>query len=365
MGQMVAKEGKQAAVSSFWNGKKVFITGHTGFKGAWLSFLLLHRGADVYGYALEPEVKSLFNILALDKHVKSTCSDIRDYNTLKDSLKQQNPDVVFHMAAQPLVRDSYREPRYTYEVNVMGTVNLLDALRDFDKHISVVNVTTDKVYDNKEWMWGYRENETLGGFDPYSNSKACSELVTKSYIDSFFPNNGKVRISTARAGNVIGGGDFALDRIVPDCFKAAANGEKISIRNPASIRPYQHVLDCLNGYMILAEKQYLGEERIKGAYNFGPEETDCINTLKLVQHFCESWGESLKWEIAEDHEVYHEAHYLKLDSSKAKNDLGWRSVWNIIEAIDRTAEWYKAYLDKQEMATIVDNQIRDFYGEGI
>ena len=240
----------------FYKGKKVLITGHTGFKGTWLSKILLMAGAKVYGYALEPNTEpSLFNILNMDKQMHSIIGDIRNYDTLKKVLEEVKPEIVFHLAAQPIVRESYANPRYTYEVNVMGTVNLLDAIRETNFVKSFVNITTDKVYLNKEWYWGYRECERLCGYDPYSNSKSCSELVTYSYINSFFKDS-NIKISTARSGNVIGGGDFAKDRIIPDCVRATIKSEEIIIRNPYSTRPYQHVLDCLNGYLILAKKQY-------------------------------------------------------------------------------------------------------------
>lgn len=360
MDQMVKKEIAAVCGSEFWNGKRVFITGHTGFKGAWLSYLLLHLGAELKGYALEPERVGLFNILSLDRYMESKISDIRNFEQLSSDLESHKSDIVIHMAAQPLVRDSYRMPRYTYDVNFMGTLNLLEAVRNVDSVQSFVNVTTDKVYENKEWMWGYREDELLGGFDPYSNSKACSEMVTKCYMNSFFQNKEATAISTARAGNVIGGGDFAKERIIPDCYRAAETKDNIIIRNPESIRPYQHVLDSLNGYLVLAEKQYSDKERIQGSYNFGPKEEDCIDTLSLVKYFCDFWGDSLNWEVAEKTEGFHEAGYLKLDCSKAKESLNWRPRWGIQDAVEKTVEWFKVYQGNGNISSTMDKQINEF-----
>ena len=278
----------------FYRGKKVLLTGHTGFKGSWMSKMLLEAGADVTGYSLNPPTTpSLYEIINLDADMKSVIGDIRDYEKLYAVFKEVKPDIVFHLAAQPIVRDAYKDPRYTYETNVMGTVNLLECVRSVDTVKSVVNVTTDKVYKNKEWIWGYRENEELNGYDPYSNSKSCSELVTSSYINSFLQEAG-IAVSTARAGNVIGGGDFANDRIIPDCIRAAINHKDIIVRNPYSTRPYQHVLEPVYAYMMIAAKQY---ENITyaGNYNVGPNDTDCYQTGELVNTFVKKWGESLQW----------------------------------------------------------------------
>ena len=274
----------------FYRGKKVLLTGHTGFKGSWMSKMLLEAGADVTGYSLNPPTTpSLYDIINLDADMKSVIGDIRDYEKLYAVFKEVKPDIVFHLAAQPIVRDAYKDPRYTYETNVMGTVNLLECVRSVDTVKSVVNVTTDKVYKNKEWIWGYRENEELNGYDPYSNSKSCSELVTSSYINSFLQEAG-IAVSTARAGNVIGGGDFANDRIIPDCIRAAINHKDIIVRNPYSTRPYQHVLEPVYAYMMIAAKQY---ENITyaGNYNVGPNDTDCYQTGELVNSLSRS-GES-------------------------------------------------------------------------
>jgi len=343
----------------FWENKKVFITGHTGFKGAWLCQLLFYMGAEVTGYALEPNEKSLYNILGMNNKVKSVIGEMNDLEHLQDSMLEAKPDIVFHLAAQPLVRESYNRPVYTYETNVMGTVNLLESIRNCHSVKSVVNVTTDKVYENMEWYWSYRENENLCGHDPYSNSKSCSELVTYSYKNSFFYDDDAPAISTARAGNVIGGGDFAEDRILPDCVRAAEQGQTIIVRNPYAIRPYQHVLDCLSGYLVLAQKQYEEKNKYEGNYNFGPDDKSCINTGKLVSLFCKSWGCQQKWESKSDSGP-HEAQFLKLDCSKAKNILGWKPCWDIETAIDKTVEWSKAYLESKDISKYTENQIIEY-----
>ena len=279
----------------FYRGKKVFVTGHTGFKGSWLCKMLSNLGADVTGYSLEPPTSpSIFEIANIESDVKSYIGDIRDLPKLKEVFDEAQPEIVFHLAAQPIVRDSYKEPAYTYETNVMGTVNILECVRQSDCVKSFLNVTTDKVYLNKEWEWGYRENEELDGFDPYSNSKSCSELVTHSYKNSFFADN-RVAISTARAGNVIGGGDFANDRIIPDCIRSAIKKENIIVRNPYSTRPYQHVLEPLYAYMMIAAKQY-EDISYAGYYNVGPDDVDCFQTGALVDLFVSKWGNGLAWE---------------------------------------------------------------------
>lgn len=343
----------------FWENKRVFITGHTGFKGAWLCQILFYMGAEVTGYALEPNEKSLYNILGMNNKVKSVIGEINDLEHLQASMLEAKPDIVFHLAAQPLVRESYNRPVYTYETNVMGTVNLLESIRNCHSVKSAVNITTDKVYENKEWYWSYRENENLCGHDPYSNSKSCSELVTYSYKNSFFYDDDAPAISTARAGNVIGGGDFAEDRILPDCVRAAEQGQTIIVRNPHAIRPYQHVLDCLSGYLVLAQKQYEDKYKYEGNYNFGPDDKSCINTAKLVDLFCESWGDRQTWESKSD-DGPHEAQFLKLDCSKAKNVLGWKPCWNIETAIDKTVEWSKEYLESKDISKYTENQIMEY-----
>lgn len=338
----------------FYRDKKVLITGHTGFKGSWLSKILINAGAKVVGYSLEPPTNpSLFQISNIEKQMKSVIGDVRDLNHLQKIFEEEKPEIVFHLAAQPIVRTSYEEPVYTYETNVMGTVNILECIRKTDCVKSFLNVTTDKVYKNNEWEWGYRENEYLDGYDPYSNSKSCSELVTHSYKNSFFGDN-NVRISTARAGNVIGGGDFAKDRIVPDCIRAATSGQKIIVRNPYSIRPYQHVLEPLFAYLLIAKKQY-EDEKYAGYYNVGPNEEDCINTGALADLFCKYWGENLEWEN-KFMGGPHEANFLKLDCSKIKSTLNWKPNWNIERAIEKVIEFAKAK-NKNEC---MDNQINEF-----
>lgn len=346
----------------FWKGKCVFVTGHTGFKGAWLCKILANSGADVTGYSLEPPTKpSLFEIAKIGEKVNSVIGDIRDYDLLKKAFDNAQPEIVLHLAAQPIVRESYKNPAYTYETNVMGTVNILECVRNSDCVKSFLNVTTDKVYLNKEWSWGYRENEELDGFDPYSNSKSCSELVTHSYKNSFFAD-GKVAISTARAGNVIGGGDFASDRIIPDCVRAASENRDIIVRNPYSTRPYQHVLEPIFAYLMIAEKQYNNAE-FSDWYNVGPDECDCVTTGELVELFSKLW-EGAKWKNVAEENAPHEANFLKLDCSKIKSTFGWRPRWHIAEAVEKTVEWSKIYLDGGNVSAIMDNQIMEYLNEG-
>lgn len=342
----------------FYKGKRVFITGHTGFKGAWLCRILTLFGAEVCGYALEPPTNiSLFEIANVKDSIHSKLGDIRDYSKLKAEFDDFKPEIVLHLAAQPIVRYSYKNPAYTYETNVMGTVNILECVRNSECVNSFLNVTTDKVYLNKEWNWGYRENEELDGFDPYSNSKSCSELVTHSYKNSFFAD-GKVAISTARAGNVIGGGDFAIDRIIPDCVRAVSENRDIIVRNPYSIRPYQHVLEPLFAYLMIAEKQYNNAE-FSGWYNVGPDECDCVTTGELVDLFCKCWGDA-SWKNAAEKNAPHEANFLKLDCSKIKSTFGWRPRWHIAEAIEKTVEWSKTYLTGGNVGAIMDKQIEEY-----
>lgn len=343
---------------NYYKGKKVFITGHTGFKGSWLSIILRNAGADVTGYSLPPKSEpNLFTITKIGNDINSFFGDVRDLDNLKRTLNRIKPEVVIHMAAQPLVRESYNEPVLTYETNVMGTVNILEAIRKCDSIRSFLNVTTDKVYENKEWDWGYRENETLNGFDPYSNSKSCSELVTQSYKQSYFRDN-RVAISTARAGNVIGGGDFAEDRIIPDCIRAATSKEVIILRNPSSIRPYQHVLEPLFAYLLIAKKQ---QEDIQYAscYNVGPDESNCVTTEKLVSLFCKNWGDGMSWESLTD-DGPHEAKFLKLDCSRLKKAFNWKPQWNINEAIEKTVAWTKCYLYTDSTESCMNKQIEEY-----
>ncbi len=343
---------------SFYKGKKVLVTGHTGFKGSWLCKILANLGADVTGYSLQPPTEpSLFAIADIEQDIHSVIGDIRDYKSLKAAFDAAQPEIVLHLAAQPIVRDSYKDPAYTYETNVMGTVNILECVRNSGCVKSFLNVTTDKVYLNKEWNWGYRENEELDGFDPYSNSKSCSELVTHSYKNSFFAD-GKVAISTARAGNVIGGGDFANDRIIPDCVRAALKHEDIVVRNPFSTRPYQHVLEPLYAYLMITAKQY-EDGNFAGYYNAGPDDVDCFQTGALVDLFVSKWGEGLKWINRYDGGP-HEANFLKLDCSKLKATFGWKPRWNLDTAIEKVVEWSKCWINEQDVRACMDKQIEEF-----
>lgn len=346
---------------TFYKGKKVLITGHTGFKGAWLSKILMDAGADVTGYSLEPPtMPNLFGICGLEGKMHSIRGDIRDLEHLKEVFREIQPEIVFHLAAQPLVRDSYVRPVFTYETNVMGTVHICECVRLFPCVKSFLNVTTDKVYENCEWSWGYRETDRLDGYDPYSNSKSCSELVTHSYQRSFLREQGAA-VSTARAGNVIGGGDFAQDRIIPDCVRAAKDGRAIVLRNPGAIRPFQHVLEPLTAYLWIAQKQY-EDRQYADCYNIGPENQDCVTVEELVKSFCTAWGEGLKWEIQPDGGP-HEANFLKLDCSKIKSILGWEPHWNIQKAVEKTAEWYQEYLCGSDVSLCMERQIKEYLGE--
>ncbi len=344
----------------FYSGKRVFVTGHTGFKGSWLCSVLKSRGAVVTGYALAPpSAPSLFEIAEISGGMTSVIGDIRDMDKLKAVFDRADPEIVFHLAAQPIVREGYREPRLTYETNIMGTVNILECLRLSGNVKSFLNVTTDKVYENREWHWGYRECEPLDGFDPYSNSKSCSELVTRCYLRSFF-SSGITAISTARAGNVIGGGDFAEDRIIPDCVRAAMAKKSVVVRNPHSTRPYQHVLEPIFAYLMIAEKQYFNFE-CSGSYNVGPEERDCVETGSLVKLFCEKWGEGLGWTEQPDNGP-HEAGFLKLDCSRLRQTFGWSPRWSIEKAVEKTIEWTKCWLDGGDSAECMEMQAREYAG---
>lgn len=343
---------------SFYKNKHVFITGHTGFKGTWLCKILVQAGAIVTGYSLEaPTQPNLFEVSGVEKQITSIIGDIRDFNHLKKAFDQAKPEIVLHLAAQPLVRDSYEKPAYTYETNVMGTVNILECIRQSNCVKSFLNVTTDKVYHNNEWVWGYRENEPLDGFDPYSNSKSCSELVTHSYKNSFFAD-GKVAISTARAGNVIGGGDFSANRIIPDCVRAAEQKKVMIVRNPHSTRPYQHVLEPLFAYLMIAQKQY-EDGHFAGWYNVGPDDCDCLTTGELVTLFCDTWRNGLKW-IDKYDGGPHEANFLKLDCSKIKQTFGWKASWHIDEAIQRVVGWTQVYLSHGDISKEMEKEILDF-----
>lgn len=350
---------------SFYSGKNVLVTGHTGFKGAWLCRMLTGAGANVTGYALNPPTEpSLFELAGVEKDIYSVIGDIRDYEALKRIFDAVQPDIVFHLAAQPIVRESYKDPVATYAINVMGTVNVLECIRQNSCVKSFLNVTTDKVYLNKEWAWGYREIDELDGFDPYSNSKSCSELVTHSYKNSFFAD-GRVAISTARAGNVIGGGDFASDRIIPDCIRAAIAGKNIVVRNPYSTRPYQHVLEPLYAYLMIAAMQYQ-DGRYAGWYNVGPDDGDCFQTGALVDLFVSKWGNGIKWLNQHDGGP-HEAGVLKLDCSKIKSVFGWRPRWNLETAIEKTVEWAKVWQNSNntdDIRHVMDRQIEEFLAAG-
>lgn len=346
----------------FYKGKRIFVTGHTGFKGTWLCRILVDAGAIVTGYSLEPPTQpSLFELAGLEGKMTSVIGDIRDREKLLAAFRAANPEIVLHLAAQPIVRDSYKNPAYTYETNVMGTVNILECVRLNDGVRSFLNVTTDKVYHNNEWPWGYREDEPLDGFDPYSNSKSCSELVTHSYLNSFFAD-GKVAISTARAGNVIGGGDFANDRIIPDCVRAVQSGTPLILRNPNSTRPYQHVLEPLFAYLMIAKRQY-EDGAYAGWYNVGPDECDCVTTGQLAALFKEKWGEGFTWFDQAEPGAPHEANFLKLDCSKLKTIFGWRPRWHIDQAVENTVEWTRVWLSGGGIPAEMERQIR-LYMEG-
>lgn len=348
-------------ILSFFEGKKVLVTGHTGFKGSWLCLLLSRAGARVAGYSLDaPTAPSLFQISGMQEKIEHYSGDVRNYQRLKEVFDKFQPEIVLHLAAQPIVRDSYKNPVYTYETNVMGTVHVCECVRTSGCVKSFLNVTTDKVYLNREWEWGYREDDPLDGYDPYSNSKSCSELVTHSYINSFLREQG-IAVSTARAGNVIGGGDFANDRIVPDCVRAASEGKPVIVRNPYSTRPYQHVLEPLMAYLMIAKGQY-ENPALAGFYNVGPDDKDCISTGELVDSFCQSWGEGMTWENRSVGGP-HEANFLKLDCSRMKKVFGWKPRWGVYEAVEKTVEWTKTWLAGEDVVLCMNHQIDEFCGD--
>lgn len=351
--------------NNIFENRKVLITGHTGFKGSWLCLLLNQLEADVYGYALvPPTTPSLFNEAKIKELVTSFTGDVRDLEYLTKVMQQVQPEIVIHMAAQPLVRDSYKIPVETYATNVMGTVHVLEACRNTPSVKAIVNVTTDKCYENREWHWGYRENEPMGGYDPYSNSKGCSELVTSAYRNSYFnPNEYEkhgVAVASARAGNVIGGGDWASDRLIPDFIRAISKGEKVKIRSPYAIRPWQHVLEPLNGYLTLAAKLFTDGATFAQAWNFGPDDNDAKNVEWITKTICKMWGENASFEI-DNNPQPHEANYLKLDCSKAKAELDWRPKWNIETALTTIVDWNKAYLKGENIREVTINQIKQYY----
>ena len=344
-------------LEKFYTGKKVLITGHTGFKGTWLCKVLLELGAKVCGYAVGiPTSPSLYEILGLHQYIKSVSGDIRDADGVLKAITEFTPDIVFHLAAQPIVLESYHNPIYTYETNVMGTVNMLEAIRNCEAVKSVVNITTDKVYKNNEWCWGYREDDILNGFDPYSNSKSCSELVTSSYINSFFHAK-QLAVSTVRAGNVIGGGDFAQHRIFPDAYRAACENKNVRIRSPHSVRPYQHVLEPIFAYLMLAAEQMRNYETA-GCYNIGPDHQNCVTTLEIAEKICDKWG-GIHVEYVQE-ETPHEANFLRLDCSKIKSVLNWRPIWDIDEAVQKTVDLYKQIAEGNNIENKIKEQITEY-----
>lgn len=349
---------------SFYNGKSVLVTGHTGFKGSWMCEVLLREGARLTGFSNGiPTTPGLFEVLGLEQRMHSVMGDVRDLHALMEVFAQVQPEIVIHMAAQPIVRESYKDPVGTYETNVMGTVNILECVRQNPCVKSFVNVTTDKVYLNKEWAWGYRENEELNGYDPYSNSKSCSELVTSSYINSFFKDSDReLAVSTCRAGNVIGGGDFAVDRIIPDCIRAAEQKRDIVVRNPFSTRPYQHVLEPVVAYLMIAKEQYLNK-KLAGCYNVGPNETDCWTTGELVTLFCSEWNRQSKEEIRWVNQFDggpHEASFLKLDCTKLKATFDWKPRWSVEDAMQKIVQWTLAYREGDSMQETTREQIAEY-----
>ena len=348
--------------NSFYKGKKVLVTGHTGFKGSWLCAILENAGAKVIGYSTNsPRDPSLYKLGDIEGGIRSHAGDVRDFAALKAVFDREQPEIVFHLAAQPIVRRGYHDPVYTFETNVMGTVNILECIRLSPCVKSFLNVTTDKVYENREWAWGYRESEPLDGFDPYSNSKSCSELVTHSYKRSFF-SDGRVAVSTARAGNVIGGGDFAQDRIIPDCVRAVLAGRDITVRNPFSTRPYQHVLEPICAYLMIAEEQYK-DGSCAGYYNIGPDDAGCIQTGVLVDSFTKKWGNGLKWVSSSDGGP-HEANFLKLDCSSLKTTFGWKPRWNLDTTMEKVVEWTRIWIEDGDVRGCMDRQIDDYLRKG-
>ena len=346
----------------FWSGKRVLLTGHTGFKGGWASLMLTMLGAKVHGLSLPPTGDSMFyNSVAMERRISgSTYADITSYQSCLDVVKQFKPDIILHMAAQALVRVSYSSPLETYMVNVMGVANILEAARQVESVKVIVNVTTDKCYKNNEWLWPYRENEALGGHDPYSSSKACAEIISAAYRDSFFANSG-VQLATVRAGNVIGGGDWSKDRLIPDVLRSLDANETISIRSPSSIRPWQHVLEPVSGYILLAQKLEESQNKYSEAWNFGPEENDCWTVGKIVTHVCEI-AQRGSW-VSPEVDQPHEAGLLKLDSSKAKTNLGWMPRWKVNEALKKTIEWHQKFISGDDMYNYSVAQIMEYQAD--
>lgn len=352
-------------MSKFWLGKKVLITGHTGFKGSWLSLWLQWLGAEVIGYALKPPTHlNLFTIANVAKNMTSVLGDIRDFSAIASTVNTYRPDIIIHMAAQSLVRYSYKYPLETYSTNVMGTVNLLEAARQTENTRAIVNVTTDKCYENKNGYWSYRENDRLGGRDPYSNSKACAELVSSAYRHSYFNQPNSPGLATARAGNVIGGGDWAEDRLVPDIINACKEKKPVIIRNPQALRPWQHVLEPLGGYLLLAERLYEAPTVFSSSWNFGPQEEDVVPVAWLVEFIIKAWQANTAWQY-DDNQHPHEEKCLKLDCSKAKAELGWRPAWNLEKGLQATIAWYQAYQEQAAMQEYTLSQIKAFMNESL
>lgn len=352
----------ESCFSGIYRGKKVLVTGHTGFKGAWLSLFLKELGADVLGFGLDPPptIPSLFDSIGLKDKIIHVVADIRDEEKVFSVLKDFQPEIVFHLAAQPIVRLSYKEPKLTYETNVMGTINLLEAIRKVGSVRAIINITTDKCYENQEWLYGYREIDRLGGKDPYSSSKACAELVTASYRSSFFSpekyDEHKVAISSARAGNVIGGGDWAEDRLIPDCIKSISQGKSILIRSPKAIRPWQYVLDPLSGYLSLGALMYQNESQYNGAWNFGSSDEKIFSVEQIVSLIIKQWGKGHYTVDAADHP--YEAKYLKLDCSKARTYLGWKEVYDIQKSIEETVRWYREFYENGNESQMYDLSLK-------
>jgi CDP-glucose 4,6-dehydratase len=345
--------------ASFWRGKRVFLTGHTGFKGGWLSLWLQQLGAELQGFALAPPTTpSLFNEARVGTGMASTLGDIRDADALRESMQAFRPDIVIHMAAQPLVRLSYAEPVATYATNVMGTVHLFEAVRQTPSARVVVNITTDKCYENKEWVWGYREDEPMGGYDPYSNSKGCAELVTSAYRRSFFQHGGAA-LASVRAGNVIGGGDWAADRLIPDILRAFEQGQAVVVRNPQATRPWQHVLEPLSGYLTLAQRLWTDGQALAEGWNFGPREEDAQPVRWILDRMVQQWGGDARWQL-DGGQHPHEAGFLKLDISKARARLGWQPRWALDEALGRIVKWHQAWLARQDVRALCLAQIADY-----
>lgn len=353
--------------SLFWKDKKVLVTGHTGFKGSWLSVWLQNMGANLIGYSLPPPTTpSLFSIACLDKGMTSVIGDVRDFTQLQSVIAEHRPEIIFHMAAQSLVRHSYDNPVETYATNVMGTVHLLEAVRQVGCVKAIVNITSDKCYENQEWPWGYRENEPMGGFDPYSNSKGCAELITSAFRNSFFNpedfDTHGVALASARSGNVIGGGDWAKDRLIPDIMRAISEGKPVVVRNPDSIRPWQHVLEPLSGYLLLAQKLFQEGKEFAQAWNFGPNDEDAKPVSWIATHLTQMWGKDASWKL-DGKKHPHEAHYLKLDCSKAKSQIGWSPTWNLETTLHAIVSWHKEYLAQKDMRVVVTDQINAFLKE--